>query len=295
MDRKRIATPSRTKDILKKYNFSFKKSLGQNFIVDPNILDNMVKESGITKESGVIEVGPGIGALTEQLALSAKRVVSYEVDERLHPILSDTLSPYENVTVLFEDILQADISSTIKKHFHDVRDLHVVANLPYYITTPIIFSLLEADLPITSITIMIQKEVAERMTATPGTKEYGALTIAVQYYTEPKKLMEVPKSVFMPEPKITSAVIKLTKRKQPRVEVIDDKYFFSMVKAAFRHRRKTLRNNLLSFFADRLSKEAVDFVLEEIGIDGRRRGESLTIEEFSKLANAFYEEEQTHK
>lgn len=289
---KRIATPSRTREILKDYKFSFKKSLGQNFIIDANILENMIKKSGITNTSGVIEIGPGIGALTEQLAISAKRVVAYEIDNRLLPILSETLAPYKNVKIVHQDVLQADLNQTIAEEFSDLSDVHILANLPYYITTPILFSLLEANLPIETITIMIQKEVAERMVAKPGTKDYGSLTIAVQYYTKPTIVMEVPSKVFMPEPNVTSAVLKLVKRQEPPVSLRDETYFFKLLKAAFAHRRKTLRNNITSFFKGRLSKEKVDLALETTKIDGSRRGETLSIEEFADLANALYDLEE---
>jgi len=289
--RKSIATPSTTNKIVQKYNLTLKKSLGQNFIIDENILINMIKTSEIAKDSGVIEIGPGIGALTEQLAIAAKKVVAYEIDERLLPVLEDTLSPYQNIEIFHEDILNVNLHQTIKKHFSGVSNVHIVANLPYYVTTPILFALLEADLPITSITIMIQKEVAERMAANPGSKEYGSLTIAVQYYTVPKLVMEVPKTVFTPAPKVTSAVLHLVKRKEPLVQVEDEKYFFSIVKASFAHRRKTLRNNMISFLKNRLSKEEIDEVFAEVDIDSRRRGESLSIQEYASLANAFYKAE----
>jgi len=295
MSNKRIATPSRTKEILKKHNFFFKKSLGQNFLVDSNILENMVEKSGITKESGVIEIGPGIGALTEELALSAKKVLAFEIDDRLLPILADTLAPYNNVKVVHEDILEAKVEERIAEEFADITDLHIVANLPYYITTPILFTLLEKDLPITSITIMIQKEVAERMAAKPGTKDYGSLTIAVQYYTRPEVIMEVPKRVFMPEPNVISAVLKLTKREKPLVQVEDERHFFTIVRASFAHRRKTLRNNLIGHLKGRLSKGEIDEVLSRANIDGNRRGESLSIEEFARLSDALFEvEKDTH-
>lgn len=295
MSNKRIATLSRTKEILKKHNFFFKKSLGQNFLVDSNILEKMVEKSGITKESGVIEIGPGIGALTEELALSAKKVLAFEIDDRLLPILADTLAPYNNVKVVHEDILEAKVEERIAEEFADITDLHIVANLPYYITTPILFTLLEKDLPITSITIMIQKEVAERMAAKPGTKDYGSLTIAVQYYTRPEVIMEVPKRVFMPEPNVISAVLKLTKREKPLVQVEDERHFFTIVRASFAHRRKTLRNNLIGHLKGRLSKGEIDEVLSRANIDGNRRGESLSIEEFARLSDALFEvEKDTH-
>lgn len=295
MDKKQIATPSETKRILKKYGFSFKKSLGQNFIIDPNILRNIVEKSGISETSGVIEIGPGIGALTEQLAKIAKKVVAYEIDERLLPILADTLSPYENVTIIHQDFLKAKVADKIEEQFTDVKDLHIVANLPYYVTTPILFHIFETNIPVDSITVMIQKEVAERMSAKPGTKDYGSLTIAVQYYTVPEIVMEVPRKVFIPEPNVTSAVLKLTRRPKPLVDVEDANYFFAIVKASFAHRRKTLYNNLASYFKEKLSKDEIKVVLEEVGIEPNRRGESLTIAEFAALANALNKQEARNK
>ncbi|GAB3805434.1 16S rRNA (adenine(1518)-N(6)/adenine(1519)-N(6))-dimethyltransferase RsmA [Virgibacillus kimchii] len=283
-----IATPSYTKEILKKYRFSFKKSLGQNFLVDANILKNIIRQAGIDGSSGVIEVGPGIGALTEQLAIHAEKVVAFEIDGRLLPVLEDTLKVYTNVSIIHQDILKADVGKVIKDYFQEGQPLHVVANLPYYITTPILIKLLREDLPVDSFTVMIQKEVAERMAAQPNSKSYGSLTIAVQYYTEAKIVMNVPKSVFMPEPNVDSSVLKLTRRKTPPVYVEDEDLFFRLVQASFAQRRKTLRNNLSSHFKDRYEKAEIAGLIEKSGIDGTRRGESLSIEEFAQLANTFY-------
>lgn len=287
----RIATPSRTKQILNKYNFSFKKSLGQNFIVDVNILENMIQKSGITKRSGVIEIGPGIGALTEQLAIHAQKVVAYEIDQRLLPILSHTLSGYHNVQIIHEDILEANVVEMIQRQFKDITDIHIVANLPYYITTPILLKLLEDQLPISSITIMIQKEVAERMASKPNEKSYGSLTIAVQYYTTAEMIMDVPRTVFMPQPNVTSTVLKLTKHSEPPVKVHNEPYFFNIVRACFVHRRKTIRNNLISHFKNSFNQENITTILDQVNIDSKRRGESLSMVEFAKLANAFYEKD----
>ena len=287
-----IATPSRTANILKKYNFTFKKSLGQNFLIDVNVLENIIEHAGISKTSGVIEIGPGIGSLTEQLALHAKKVIAYEIDQRLQPLLAESLRPYKNVQLIFQDILEANVHEDIEKYLPHMADIHIVANLPYYITTPIIMDLLAAHLPIKRLTIMIQKEVAERMGAKPNTRDYGSLSVAVQYYTEAKIVMDVSRHVFMPKPNVDSSVLTLTLRKQPPVNVIDEDYFFSFVRACFAQRRKTLRNNLVSYFKDRLPRETVGQTIEQVDIDSRRRGESLTMEEFARLANTFYQIEQ---
>lgn len=292
MSNKYIATPTRTKEILAKYKFSFKKSLGQNFLIDVNTLQNIIKHAGIDNQSGVIEVGPGIGALTEQLAIHAQKVIAYEIDQRLLPILTDTLSAYENIEIIHQDILKADVEETIEKYFSPNQMIHIVANLPYYITTPILMKLLSDKLPISSLTIMIQKEVAERMAATPNQKSYGSLSIAVQYYTHANLMMDVPKTVFMPQPNVVSSVLKLTLRDHPPVDVIDEEYFFKVVRACFVHRRKTLRNNLLSYFKKEYPKERIIEGLEQSGIDGNRRGESMSMEEFAQLANVLYEIDQ---
>jgi len=282
-----IATPTYTKEILKKYAFSFKKSLGQNFLIDANILENIIKHAGIDKTSAAIEVGPGIGALTEQLAFHADKVVAFEIDQRLLPVLNDTLKEYDNISIIHQDILKADVDKVIKDYFQHGQPVHVVANLPYYITTPILMKLLRENLPVTSFTVMIQKEVAERMAAKPNSKSYGSLTIAVQYYTEAEIVMSVPKSVFMPEPNVDSSVLKLTKRKIPSVHVENEDFFFSVVQASFKQRRKTLKNNLTNHFKDRYEKPQIAQLIADSGIDGNRRGESLNIEEFARLANTF--------
>lgn len=290
--KKYIATPSRTNDIVKKYGLTFKKSLGQNFLVDVNILENIIKHAGIDKTSNVIEVGPGIGALTEQLAIHSNQVVAYEIDQRLLPILEDTLDDYANIQIIHQDILKADVKAMISEQFGTEHPIHVVANLPYYITTPILMKLLQEKLPLASLTIMIQKEVADRMAADPNSKEYGSLTIAIQYYTKAEVVMTVPKSVFMPQPNVDSAILKLTMRDHPPVDVEDEAYFFSIIQASFAQRRKTLRNNLAHYFKGKHDKQMISDVLDQCEIDGSRRGESLTIDEFSVLANAFLKAEQ---
>jgi 16S rRNA (adenine1518-N6/adenine1519-N6)-dimethyltransferase len=284
---KDIATPIKTREILDKYGFSFKKSLGQNFLIDTNILRNIVHHSGITSESGAIEIGPGIGALTEQLAKNCKKVVAFEIDQRLLPILKDTLSAYDNIQIIHEDILKAEVAKVIEEEFTDqVEDLHVVANLPYYVTTPIIMKLLEEHLPLASITVMLQKEVADRMAAAPGTKEYGSLSIAVQYYTTAEVAMIVPKTVFVPQPNVDSAVIHLTVRDRPAVEVDDEAFFFEITRASFAQRRKTILNNLVSYLPEgKAKKELILKGLEKAGIDPIRRGETLSLQEFADLSN----------
>ncbi|SIS62253.1 16S rRNA (adenine(1518)-N(6)/adenine(1519)-N(6))-dimethyltransferase RsmA [Salimicrobium flavidum] len=287
MENKAIATPGRTKEILAKAGFSFKKSLGQNFLVDVNILKNMLHHAGITEDTAAIEIGPGIGALTEQLAIHAHSVTALEIDQRLVPILKKELGSYENVTVLNEDVLKADMERIVHELKNRSKEVRVVANLPYYITTPILMKLLMDRLPFQSITVMIQKEVAERMSASPNTKSYGSLSIAVQYYTEASIPMIVPKSVFVPQPNVDSAVLHLERREKPPVDVKNEDFFFEIVRASFKQRRKTLMNNLGSFFKGSLEKPEIREVLEGIGIDPGRRGESLTMEEFATLANAF--------
>ncbi|MDR4950281.1 16S rRNA (adenine(1518)-N(6)/adenine(1519)-N(6))-dimethyltransferase RsmA [Neobacillus cucumis] len=286
---KDIATPVRTRAILEKYGFSFKKSLGQNFLIDTNILKKIVSFADLTENSGAIEIGPGIGALTEQLARSSKKVIAFEIDQRLLPILQDTLSPYENVKVIHKDVLEADVQTVMGEEFQGLDDVMVVANLPYYVTTPIIMKLLEERLPIRGIVCMLQKEVADRIAAKPGTKEYGSLSIAVQYYTEAETVMIVPKTVFVPQPNVDSAVIRLTKRKQPAVVVKDEGFFFQVTKASFAQRRKTLLNNLTSQLPDgKQKKEEILSALNASGIDPTRRGETLSLEEFGRLADELY-------
>lgn len=286
---KDIATPIRTKEILQKYGFSFKKSLGQNFLIDPNILRNIVGHAQLTENSGAIEIGPGIGALTEHLARAAKKVVSFEIDQRLLPVLEDTLSPYDNVTIVHSDILKADVAQVIAKEMPDIQDIMVVANLPYYVTTPILLKLLHDRLPIRGFVVMMQKEVADRITAKPGTKEYGSLSIAIQYYVSAEIAMMVPKTVFMPQPNVESAVIRLIKHDAPPVQVIDEEFLFEVTRASFVQRRKTILNNLQAGLPNgKQKKEAILEALTICEIEPTRRGETLTIQEFGKLADALY-------
>ncbi|MGE7667501.1 16S rRNA (adenine(1518)-N(6)/adenine(1519)-N(6))-dimethyltransferase RsmA [Ureibacillus composti] len=286
---KDIATPLRTKEILNKYGFSFKKSLGQNFLIDPNILRNIVSHANLTKNSGAIEIGPGIGALTEHLAREAKKVVAFEIDQRLLPVLEDTLSPYNNVKVVHSDILKADVPAVIAEEMQGIEDIMVVANLPYYVTTPILMKLLNDRLPIRGFVVMMQKEVADRITAKPGTKEYGSLSIAIQYYVSAEVAMVVPKTVFMPQPNVDSAVIRLIRHEEPPVKVIDEDFLFEVTRASFAQRRKTILNNLQSGLpSGKENKHLIIQALEESGIEPTRRGETLSIQEFGKLADALY-------
>ena len=284
---KDIATPSRTNAILKKYHLTMKKSLGQNFLVEPNILTKMVAAAGIDKNTNAIEIGPGIGALTERLAREAKKVVAFEVDRRLAPILKTELAEYDNIEIIFQDILQANVPQVIEEHFEPAERLVVAANLPYYITTPIIMNFIETDLPIDTFVMMMQKEVAQRMTAKPGTKAFGSLTIAIDYYTEAEIAYIVPKTVFVPQPNVDSAILKLQRRAEPKVKVTDEKFFFDLVRAGFNQRRKTLWNNLQSRYGKTEEvKAALTAGLEEAGIEPSKRAEALSIEQFADLANA---------
>ncbi|HFK6465971.1 TPA: 16S rRNA (adenine(1518)-N(6)/adenine(1519)-N(6))-dimethyltransferase RsmA [Listeria monocytogenes] len=284
---KDIATPGRTTEILKKYGFLFKKSLGQNFLIDSNILTRITDTAEITKETNVIEIGPGIGALTEQLAKTANEVVAFEIDQRLLPILDDTLSAYNNVKVVHGDVLKADVEEVIAEQFAKPElPLKIVANLPYYVTTPIILKLLHDNIPADSMTFMLQKEVADRISAVPSTKSYGSLTIAIQFYMEAELAFIVPKTVFMPQPNVDSVVIHLKRRKEPLAEVNDEEFFFEVTRASFAQRRKTLWNNLASKFpALKPRKDELVEGLNAIGIDLIRRGETLDIPEFAKLSN----------
>ncbi len=286
---KDIATPIRTQEILKKYGFSFKKSLGQNFLIDPNILRNIVGHADLTKDSAAIEVGPGIGALTEHLAREAGKVMSFEIDQRLLPVLEDTLSPYDNVKIVHSDVLKADVKGLIDSELAGFKDIMVVANLPYYVTTPILMKLLTENLPLRGFVVMMQKEVADRISAKPGTKAYGSLSIAVQYYCTAEVAMIVPKTVFMPQPNVDSAVLKLIRHEEPPVTVIDEEFFFSVTRAAFAQRRKTLLNNLQSQLPNgKAKKEDILRALEQAGVEPSRRGETLSIAEFGALADALH-------
>ncbi len=282
--------PSKTNEILKKYKFRTNKSLGQNFLVDGNVIDNICEGAEITDNDGIIEIGPGIGTLTQQLSKHANKVVAVELDKKLLPILEETLDGLENVKVINDDILKIDIEKLIEEEFEGL-DVKVVANLPYYITTPIIMKLLESKLNIESISVMIQKEVADRMVSDPGTKVYGALSVAVQYYSKPEIVTEVPSSVFIPKPNVDSAVIKLDIYKNPPVDVIDEKLMFAVVKSAFGQRRKTILNALSGGYLG-LEKDDIREVLEIAEIDNMKRGEVLSLEDFARISDIISKEKR---
>lgn len=284
----RISTPSRTKQIIEENRFSFKKNFGQNFLIDSNILDNISDCAGVTKEDCVLEIGPGIGSLTQVLAENAREVVAVEIDSTLIPILNQTLNGYENVEILNQDILKTDIDAIIAQK-NEGKPIKVVANLPYYITTPIIMDLLEKERHIDSITVMVQKEVAERMQAGPKEKEYGALSVAVQYYCDATLDMVVQPSCFMPRPKVASAVITLKVLPERKVKTKDDALFFHLVKCAFGQRRKTLLNSLNNQGKFPLTKEDLTTIVTSLGWDERIRGEALGLQEFAALTNAIYD------
>lgn len=284
MHDKDIATPSRTRALLNQYGFNFKKSLGQNFLIDVNIINRIIDASGIDHMTGVIEIGPGMGSLTEQLAKNVQHVLAFEIDQRLIPVLDDTLSPYNNVTVINEDILKANVAEAIQQHLSHCEKIMVVANLPYYITTPILLTLLEQDLNIDGYVVMMQKEVGERLNAQVGTKAYGSLSIVAQYYTETSRVLTVPKTVFMPPPNVDSIVVKLMKRESPIVDVDNPNAFFKMTKGAFSQRRKTIYNNYQNLFENgKEQKETIMQWLARADIDPKRRGETLSIQEYARL------------
>lgn len=279
-----LGTPGNTIEILKKYNFNFQKKFGQNFLIDTHILEKIITVSGITKEDCVLEIGPGIGTMTQYLAESAREVVAVEIDKALIPILRDTLSAYDNVTVINEDILKVDINRIVQEK-NNGNAIKVVANLPYYITTPIIMGLFESRVPLDSITIMVQKEVADRMQVGPGTKDYGALSLAVQYYAKPEVMIQVPPTCFMPKPNVGSTVIRLTRHTDPPVEAADEGHMFSLIRASFNQRRKTLVNGLANAVNIKVAKEDVLKALEEMKLPLTVRGETLTLEQFAQLSN----------
>lgn len=281
-----LGNPKRTIEVLQKYDFVFRKKFGQNFLIDTHVLDKIISAAEITKEDFVLEIGPGIGTMTQYLACAAREVVAVEIDKALIPILEDTLQDYSNVTVLNEDILKVDIKKLADEH-NNGKPIKVVANLPYYITTPIIMGLFEGDVPIESITVMVQKEVADRMQVGPGTKEYGALSLAVQYYAEPYIVANVPPNCFMPRPKVGSAVIRLTKHAEPPVEVSDTKLMFRIIRASFNQRRKTLANGLNNSPELSFGKEEIQRAIKACGFPEGIRGEALTLEEFAALTNEF--------
>ena len=283
-----LGNSKNTIEILQKYGFRFQKKFGQNFLINPSVLEDIIDAAEVTKEDFVLEIGPGIGTMTQYLCESAREVVAVEVDRNLIPILEDTLSEYDNVTVLNEDILKVDIAKLAQEK-NAGKPIKVVANLPYYITTPIIMGLFESHVPLESITIMVQKEVADRMQEGPGSKDYGALSLAVQYYAKPEIMLEVPPSCFMPQPKVGSAVIRLTRHEKPPVEVKSEKLLFQVIRASFNQRRKTLVNGLSNFGVFGLTKEVLQECIEELGVSGTIRGEALTLEQFAKLSNIIYE------
>lgn len=285
---KMIATPSRTTEIMQQYGIKMKKSLGQNFLIEPRMLEKMIEAGEVDKHTTVIEIGPGIGALTEYLAIHAKEVLAFEIDQRFVQILSNTLAPYENVQVIHKDILSVDFADEAYDWLRKVDRLVVVANLPYYITTPIIMNLLASELPFQSLIMMMQKEVAERMTASVGTKAYNSLTIAIQNDMNAETAFIVPKTVFIPKPNVDSAVLKLTRRQQPLVTVDDSHRFQKFVQACFKQRRKTIWNNLkAAFTSDVVSADDIRLIMDQVGLDGTRRAETLTIVEFAQLYEAF--------
>ena len=280
-----LGIPQNTIAILQKYNFMFQKRFGQNFLIDTRVLDKIISASGITKDDMILEVGPGIGTMTQYLCESARKVVAVEIDKNLIPILeNDTLKEYDNVRVINEDILKLDINKLVEEE-NDGKPIKVVANLPYYITTPIIMGLFESHVPIESITIMVQKEVADRMQTGPGCKDYGALSLAVQYYAEPYIVANVPPNCFMPRPNVGSAVIRLTSHKEPPVQVEDEQLMFKIIRASFNQRRKTLANGLNNSPEIQFSKEVIINAIESLGKGASVRGEALTLEEFAKLSN----------
>ena len=280
-----LGTPGATKEVINKYSFAFQKKFGQNFLIDSNVLENIVEAAGITKDDFVLEIGPGIGTMTQYLCESARQVLAVEIDKMLIPILEDTLSEYDNVEVINQDVLKVDIKSLVEEK-NNGRPIKVVANLPYYITTLIIMGLFESKVPIESITIMVQKEVADRMQTGPGSKDYGALSLAVQYYAEAKVMLNVSATCFMPRPNVDSAVIKLTRHQESPVEVKDESLMFRIIRASFNQRRKTLVNGLKNSSELDFSKEEITEAIKSIGKEENIRGEKLTLDEFAKLSNA---------
>lgn len=284
MPRPYLGDPKYTIEVLQKYNFAFQKRFGQNFLIDTHVLDKIIDSAQITKDDFVLEIGPGIGTMTQYLCENAREVAAVEIDKNLIPILADTLSDYDNVEVINNDILKVDINKLAEER-NGGKPIKVVANLPYYITTPIIMGLFESHVPIDSITIMVQKEVADRMQVGPGTKEYGALSLAVQYYAKPEIVANVPPNCFMPRPKVGSAVIRLTRHKEVPVQVEDEKMMFRIIRASFNQRRKTLANGLNNASDIPLSKEKIAQAIQELGVSASIRGEALSLEQFAKLSN----------
>ena len=278
-----LGNPQNTIEILKKYEFSFQKKYGQNFLIDTHVLDKIIRAAEISSDDFVLEIGPGIGTMTQYLAEAAREVAVVEIDDKLIPILEETLKEYENVTIIHGDILKVDIEGLVQEK-NQGRPVKVVANLPYYITTPIIMGLLEGSAPVDSITVMVQKEVADRMKVGPGTKDYGALSLAVQYYARPEIVANVPPNCFIPRPKVGSAVIRLTRHQTPPVQVQDEDFLFRIIRASFNQRRKTLVNSLNNSPELQLTKEQITLALEQMELPAAVRGETLTLAQFARLA-----------
>jgi 16S rRNA (adenine1518-N6/adenine1519-N6)-dimethyltransferase len=283
-----LGIPQNTIAILQKYDFHFQKKYGQNFLIDTHVLERIIEAANITKDDFVLEIGPGIGTMTQYLCENARQVMAVEIDHNLIPILNDTLSLYDNVTVVNEDVLKLDIGQ-MAEEYNDGKPIKVVANLPYYITTPIIMGLFESHVPLESVTVMVQKEVAERMQAEPGTKEYGALSLAVQYYAQAEVAANVPPNCFMPRPKVGSAVIRLTCHKENPVKVKDEKFMFRVIRASFNQRRKTLQNGLGNDAGLAVTKEQAAQALEKLGLSPTIRGERLSLSEFAMLSDLLQE------
>lgn len=281
-----LGNPQKTIEIIKKYEFAFQKKFGQNFLIDTHVLDKIIAAAGVTKDDCVLEIGPGIGTMTQYLAENARHVVAVEIDSNLIPILNETLADYENVTVIHADILKVDINQ-ITEQYNGGRPIKVVANLPYYITTPIIMGLFENLVPIDNITVMVQKEVADRMQVGPGSKDYGALSLAVQYYADPYIVANVPPNCFMPRPNVGSAVIRLTRHKEPPIKTEDSGLMFRLIRASFNQRRKTLQNGLNNSPEIPFTKEQIMEAVESLGLGPSIRGEALTLEQFASLSNYF--------
>ncbi len=282
----KLSDPKKTIEVIQKYQFAFQKRFGQNFLIDAHVLEKIVSAAGITKDDCVLEIGPGIGTMTQYLAESAGQVIAVEIDTNLLPILADTLKDYSNVKVINQDILKVDINELVKE-YNNGRPIKVVANLPYYITTPIIMGLFESNVPIDNITVMVQKEVADRMQVGPGSKDYGALSLAVQYYASPYIVANVPPNCFIPRPNVGSAVIRLTRYQEPPVQVKDPKLMFKLIRASFNQRRKTLQNGLNNSPEISFSKEEITKAIESLGVSPSVRGEALSLEQFAQLANFF--------